>query len=155
MGSLDERGAVLSFERFSDPPNVCNELYEKLTGIFDCQRDCDDRLLVVNGRDEQIQRLNEVLAESGYEIAWTASRIIVHGFKLQCRNTDGRPMIWWKPVFPDEVVRIEDLTPSGARITLKSDHLGEYPVDVLVSKNEIDAMIRQCKELDAESSANG
>lgn len=74
----------------------------------------------------------------------------VHGFRLNVSKGKGEPTIFMFPVFPERVVDLKPVSPSGAEITVKMANDDRITWEVTQSVDEIRAMIAHCKKLDAQ-----
>ncbi len=81
---------------------------------------------------------------------------IRHGFRVNGMGSDGKPSIFIHSFFPDQVVKIEPLTPSGATITVRYNE-GEEPVawNVVPSVDAIKNVIKRCRMLDEQYPSTG
>ncbi len=74
-----------------------------------------------------------------------------HGFQVGGMGGDGKPPIFVHSFFPDQIVNIEPLSPSGSTITVKYDERDD-PVarDVVPSVDVIKNLIERCRLLDEQ-----
>ncbi len=74
----------------------------------------------------------------------------VHGFRLNVSKRKGERTIFILRVFPEGVLDLKPVSPSGAEITVKMANDDPITWEVTQSVDEIRAMIARCKELDAQ-----
>ena len=76
---------------------------------------------------------------------------IQHGFKVGGMGSDGKPSIFVHSFFPDQIVKVEPLPPTGSTITVKYNEDDE-PVEwnVVPSVQAIKNLINQCRMLDEQ-----
>jgi len=78
-----------------------------------------------------------------------------HGLVLNVAESDGSPSIFLWRVFPDEILKVDNLEPSGARVWFrKSDGKEDY-TDVTQRKEEIEERKEVCRRLDESVSGPG
>lgn len=81
---------------------------------------------------------------------------IRHGFRVNVIGGDGKPSIFIYSFFPDQIVKIEPVPPSGAAITVRYNE-GEEPValNVVPGVDAIKSLIERCRMLDEQDPPAG
>ena len=76
---------------------------------------------------------------------------LVHGFNLNVSSVDGKPSIFLLSVFPENIVRLDQLEPSGANVTLKEPDGKIITLRVIQNVQVIKQFMRRCHELDDQA----
>ena len=80
-----------------------------------------------------------------------AKNQIQHGFKVVARGDDGKPLIFVHSFFPDQIVEMKPLSPSGTRLTVKyNQDAAPMTWNVMPNVETIENMMSQCRVLDDE-----
>lgn len=75
-----------------------------------------------------------------------------HGFQAVAGGDDGKPLIFVHSFFPDQIVEMDPLSPSGTRLTVKyNQDAASMTWNVMPTVEAIQNMMSQCRVLDEET----